>query len=100
MRQRTDRDPLAFRRSTAVLATPVEASVLRPGFLRQARAGVTGLCALAVQRAPRGPALMPAGRNPEAARERGYEPRARAPLPLRQSAVTGDVPKPSEIAVT
>jgi hypothetical protein len=31
------------------------------------------------QRAPRTPAVVPAGRSPEAARERGCEPRARAP---------------------
>jgi hypothetical protein len=35
------------------------------------------------QRAPRGPVVMPAGRVPGAARERGYEPRARAPHSLR-----------------
>jgi hypothetical protein len=49
----------------------------------------------AVKRAPRGPILLPVDRGPRAARGRGYESRARAPLPLHQSAVTvtGDVPK-------
>jgi hypothetical protein len=36
-----------------------------------------------VQRASRRPVIMPAGRFPEAARERGYEPRPRVPLSLR-----------------
>jgi hypothetical protein len=50
-----------------------------------------------VQRASRRPVIMPAGRLPRAARERGYEPRPRAPLSLRHLAVTGDVPLLSEI---
>ena len=36
-----------------------------------------------LQRAPRGPVLVPAGRGLEAARERGYESRPRAPHSLR-----------------
>jgi hypothetical protein len=48
-------------------------------------------CLIPVQRAPRRPVIVPAGRCPGAARERGYEPRPQAPLSLRQSAVTGDV---------
>jgi hypothetical protein len=36
-----------------------------------------------VQRASRRPVIMPAGRLPRAARERGYEPRPRVPLSLR-----------------
>ena len=51
-----------------------------------------------VQRASRRPVIVPAGRLPRAARERGYEPRPRAPLSLRHSAVTGDVPYASEIS--
>jgi hypothetical protein len=35
--------------------------------------------------------------NPGSARERGYEPRPQAPLSLRSTAVTGDVPYVSEI---
>jgi hypothetical protein len=50
-----------------------------------------------VQRASRRPVVMPAGHLPRAARERSYEPRPRAPLPLRHSAVTGDVPYASEM---
>jgi hypothetical protein len=36
-----------------------------------------------VQRAPRGPVIVPDERGPEAARERTVSVRARAPLPLR-----------------
>jgi hypothetical protein len=57
--------------------------------------GVTHLQPVPVQRAPRRPVIMPAGRIPEAARERSYEPRPQEPQPLRQSAVTGDVPRTS-----
>ena len=57
--------------------------------------GVTRLQPVPVQRAPRRPVIMPAGRIPGAARERSYEPRPQEPRPLRQSAVTGDVPRTS-----
>ena len=50
-----------------------------------------------VQRAPRGPVVVPAGTMPEAARVRGYEPRPREPLSLRRRYVTGDAPRLSEI---
>jgi hypothetical protein len=55
------------------------------------RAAISRLRLIPVQRAPRRPVMVPAGRCPGAARERGYEPRPQAPLSLRQSAVTGDV---------
>ena len=57
--------------------------------------GVTRLKPLPVQRAPRRPVIVPAGRIPGAARERSYELRPQEPRPLRQSAVTGDVPRTS-----
>jgi hypothetical protein len=38
-----------------------------------------------VQRAPRRPVIVPAGRGPGAARARGYEPRPRAPHPTPPS---------------
>jgi hypothetical protein len=57
--------------------------------------GVTRLQLVPVQRAPRRPVIMPAGRIPGAARERSYELRPQEPRPLRQSAVTGDVPRTS-----
>src|SRR5208282_548349 len=43
-----------------------------------------------VQRAPRGPVVVPAETMPEVARVRGYEPRPREPLSLRRRYVTGD----------
>ena len=57
--------------------------------------GVTRLKPVPVQRAPRRPVIVPAGRIPGAARERSYELRPQEPRPLRQSAVTGDVPRTS-----
>ena len=50
-----------------------------------AMSGVTRLSPVPVQRAPRRPVMMPDERNPRASRERGYEPRPRAPHSLRLS---------------
>ena len=54
--------------------------------------GVTRLQPVPVQRAPRRPVIVPAGRIPGAARERGYKPRPQEPHSLHRSAVAGDVP--------
>ena len=99
MRQRSQRGPLASRRSTAALATQINAMAqLRPCFLRLARDGRYPPHAVAVQRGTSrtGPS---AGRNDaRAARERGHEPRPREPHSPRQSAVTGDVPRWASLA--
>jgi hypothetical protein len=52
--------------------------------------GTRFLGKLPVQRAPRRPVIVPAGRIAEAAPARGYESRAEAPPLLHQPAVTGD----------
>ena len=50
-----------------------------------------------VQRAPRGPVIMPAGTMPEAARVRGYEPRPREPLLAPLSGSSLETPSMSKI---
>jgi hypothetical protein len=59
-RQRAERSPLAFRRSTAVLATQLNAMAQpRPCFLGLATAGVTLRSLSQSSGAPRAPVLMP-----------------------------------------
>ena len=72
---------LASRRSTAALAKAFTSWLsFGPRFpgLGRVLPALTPL-----QRAPRGPVVVPAGRGPEAARERSVSFRARAPLSLR-----------------
>jgi hypothetical protein len=94
-----------MRRASSGTRTPVgvppRLSLRRPNATAQPQAALPGTrlrngCypspPVPVQRASRRPVIVPAGRLPRAARERGYEPRPRAPLSLRSTAVTGDVP--------
>jgi hypothetical protein len=109
---RVRRDALACRRSTAALAAasqrrrsaPARASWDAVGAHSpdgsKDRALLNGRyprLPVPVQRAPRRPVIVPAGRIPRAARERGYKPRPQEPHSLHRSAVAGDVPSMSEI---
>ena len=82
----------ASRRSTAGSLRRINASAqLQPRFLGSASSGVTRIfpCPSPASSSQAGP--QSAGRAVSgAARERGHEPRPRAPHSLRQSAVTGD----------
>ena len=98
---------LASSGTRSPVGVPPRLSLRRPNATAQPQAALPGTRLrngrypsppVPVQRASRRPVIMPAGRLPRAARERGHEPRPRAPLPLRHSAVTGDVPYASEIA--
>ena len=80
---------LLLRRSNATAQLRLRAS------WDAASTGVGRLAPVPVQRASRRPVIVPAGRIPGAARERSYELRPQEPRPLRQSAVTGDVPRTS-----
>jgi hypothetical protein len=84
-RPRVQRNALAFRRSTAVLARfyPDSASG-RVSWNRRVQTG--GPSPAPVQRAPRGPVIVPDERGPKAARERFARPRAgTAPTPHLRS---------------
>ena len=85
-RPRVQRDALAFRRSTAALAEALTPSSA-PGRVSWNRRVQTGGPSPApVQRAPRGPVIMPDERGPKAARERFARPRAgTAPAPHLRS---------------
>src|SRR5208282_1601395 len=89
------RGALAFRRSTAALRRLLGSSPGRASWNYRVRTG--GPSPAPVQRAPRGPVMVPAGTMPRVARARGYEPRPREPLSLRRRYVTGDAPRMSEI---
>ena len=98
---------LASSGTRSPVGVPPRLSLRRPNATAQPQAALPGTRLkdgrypsppVPVQRASRRPVIMPAGRLPRAARERGHEPRPRAPLSLRHSAVTGDVPYASEIS--
>jgi hypothetical protein len=89
---------LASRRSAAVLAAQINATAqLRPRFTRNTMRRRYLRLESRLQRCT-SRAGHSAGRfDAQAARERGYEARPQEPHPLRQSAVTGDVPSMSGI---
>jgi hypothetical protein len=70
---------LAFRRSTATFVAALTPQLSpRPRFLRLGSRECYPRPPVPVQRAPRGPVVMPAKRNPRASRERGHDSRPQA----------------------
>jgi hypothetical protein len=85
------RGALAFRRSTAALRRLLGSSPGRASWNYRVQTG--GPSPAPVQRAPRGPVIVPAGTMPEVARVRGYEPRPREPISLRFRIVSRNAPR-------
>src|SRR5580704_11019494 len=63
-RPRVQRNALAFRRSTAVLASAICRSSIQAALHAMQRAGVTRILAPRLSEAPRAPVVMPAGSMP------------------------------------
>jgi len=92
-RQRPQRRPLASRRSTAALATQMNATAQpRPCFLRLACGGRYPPNAVPVQRCTSQTGRSAGRRDAQAAREWGYKPHPREPHSLHRSAVTSRRP--------
>jgi hypothetical protein len=89
--------PLASRRSTAALTEVISLGSTPGRASWNYRVQTGGPSPAPVQRAPRGPVLMPAGSMPEAARVRGYEARPRGPLSLPFSGSSLETPFTREI---
>ncbi len=90
------RGPLAFRRSAAALAKATERFSSAQAALRaKERTPALPAPSIALKRSTPRPGRSAGGDDARAARERSYELRPQEPHPLRQSAVTGDVPRMS-----
>ena len=91
---------LASRRSTAALATQINAMAQpRPGFLGRAAKRALPAAAVPVQRGTSRTGRNAGRLDTRTAREQGYKPRPQEPHPPHRSAVTGRRPSLGETGV-
>src|SRR6202035_2769519 len=83
---------LAFRRSTAALASAMCRSSIQAALHGMQCAGVTSTLASRLSEAPRAPVIMPAGAVPGPPGSGSDEPPPAGAAPARQSASPVDVP--------
>jgi hypothetical protein len=89
---RADRSALAFRRSTAALASAICRSSIRAALHATQRAGVTRASAPRLSEAPRAPVVMPAGSMPGPPESGSDEPPPAGTAPAPSVGVTGRRP--------
>ena len=88
-RPRVQRDALAFRRSTAVLAPAMCRSSIQAALHAMQREGVTSTLASRLSEAPRAPVVMPAGSMPGPPGSGSDEPPPAGTAPTPSVGVTG-----------
>ncbi len=88
-RPRVQRDALAFRRSTAVLASAICRNSIQAALHAMQREGVTSTLASRLSEAPRAPVVMPAGSMPGPPGSGSDEPPPAGTAPAPSVGVTG-----------
>jgi hypothetical protein len=88
-RPRVQRNALAFRRSTAVLASAICRNSIQAALHAMQREGVTSTLASRLSEAPRAPVIMPAGSMPGPPENRSDEPLPAGTAPTPSVGVTG-----------
>jgi hypothetical protein len=88
-RPRVQRNALAFRRSTAVLASAMCRGSIQAALHAMQRAGVTRTLAPRLSEAPRAPVVMPAGSMPGPSESGSDEPPPAGTAPTPSVGVTG-----------
>jgi hypothetical protein len=91
------RSALAFRRSTAALASTICRSSIQAALHAMECEGVTSTLAPRLSEAPRAPVVMPAGSMPGPPESGSDEPPPAGTAPAPSVGVTGDVPYASGI---
>jgi len=86
---RAERSALAFRRSTAVLASTIYRSSIQAALHAMQRAGATRALASRLSEAPRAPVVLPAGSMPGPPESGSDEPPPAGTAPAPSVGVTG-----------